>query len=51
MQVKTAEVKKLSERINTMKNDQEMSERARSTAERKMVSFVLPMFPIVTALP
>lgn len=44
VQVKTAEVKKLTERINTMKNEQEMSERARITAERKMVSFVLPVF-------
>lgn len=40
VQVKTAEVKKLTERINTMKNEQEMSERARITAERKMVSLL-----------
>ena len=38
VRVKKAEVKKLTERINTMKNEQEMSERARITAERKMVS-------------
>lgn len=39
VRVKKAEVKKLTERINTMKNEQEMSERARITAERKMVSY------------
>lgn len=38
VRVKKAEVKKLTERINTMKNEQEMSERARITAERKMQS-------------
>ena len=47
VQVKTAEAKKLSERINAMKNDQDMSEQARVAAERKMVSFVLPALPIV----
>ena len=39
VRVKKAEVKKLTERINTMKNEQEMSERARITAERKMVIY------------
>ena len=40
VKVKNAETKKLTERINTMKNEQEMSEQARITAERKMVSFL-----------
>lgn len=52
VQVKTAEVKKLTERINTMKNEQEMLERAKITAERKMVSFILPPpFHCVATLP
>lgn len=42
VQVKTAEVKKLTERINTLREEQEMSQRARITAERKMVSFAAP---------
>ena len=41
VKVKMAEVKKLTERINTMENEQEMSERVRITAERKMVSLLL----------
>ena len=52
VRVKTAEAKKLSERINTMKNDQEMSERARVTAEQKMVGFCSPgLFYCIRALP
>ena len=52
VKVKNAETKKLTERINTMKNEQDMSEQARITAERKMVSFCVPAPSLcITALP
>ena len=39
VQVKKAEVKKLSERLSAMKQEHEFSERQRVTAERRMVGF------------